>query len=318
MEVFPYQESGASQWDEFIATSPNSTFLHSRRYLSYHGDRFEDRSLLIKDNKEKLVGLFPAAVDRESVSRVVSHPGITYGGVLHNGSLRGQGLLDALAALRDYYREQGFETLRYKAVPIIYHLAPSADDLYALFRLGAKRYRCDLSCAIDFDGRQAVSDRRKRGIRKAIKCGVEISGGLNHVEALWQVIADNLSRKHNVRPVHSADEIARLHSLFPENIDFVVARLNSEVVAGIVLFITARVVHAQYIASSESGQDVCALDAVFEHSIEKARAKGARYFDFGISNENEGQQLNAGLYQYKSEFGAGGVVHEFYEINLRT
>jgi hypothetical protein len=77
-------------------------------------------------------------------------------------------------------------------------------------------------------------------------------------------------------------------------------------------------VHAQYTASSKMGQDVCALDVVFEHCIEKAGVSGARYFDFGISNENEGQYLNATLYEYKAEFGAGGVVHEFYELNLKS
>jgi hypothetical protein len=227
-------------------------------------------------------------------------------------------MLNAFSAITEYYRDQGFERLRYKAVPAIYHRGPTADDLYALFRLGAKRYRCDLSCAVDLDWRQAVSNRRKRALKKAIKCGVEVSEGLDHAAALWPVIADNLSRRHSVRPVHSLDEITRLSSLFPDNIECVVGRLNSTVLAGVVLFMTPRVTHAQYIASSEEGREISALDAVFEYCIEKAKARGARYFDFGISNENDGHYLNAGLYQYKSEFGGGGVVHEFYEVDLKA
>jgi hypothetical protein len=43
---------------------------------------------------------------------------------------------------------------------------------------------------------------------------------------------------------------------------------------------------------------------------------GARYFDFGVSNEQGGQILNEGLYRFKMSFGAGGVVHEFYEVAL--
>jgi hypothetical protein len=318
MRVLHYQPAYASQWDEFVARSPMATFLHSRRYLSYHNDRFQDVSLLIKDHKGILFGLFLAAVDSEHAGRVVSHPGITYGGLLHDGRLRGQTMLEAFEALKDHYREQGFETLRYKAVPAIYHVTPSADDLYALFRLGAWRYRCDLSCAIDLDYRPPVSNRRKRSLKKAIKHGVEVAEGADFRQPLWQLIEDNLARKFKLRPVHTVDEISKLHSLFPRNIEFVVARLNSEVVAGIVLFITARVVHAQYTASSKMGEDVCALDGVFEHCIEKAGVSGARYFDFGISNEKEGQYLNATLYEYKAEFGAGGVVHEFYELNLKS
>ena len=130
------------------------------------------------------------------------------------------------------------------------------------------------------------------------------------------MLEDNLIRKHNLRPVHTVDEIRKLHSLFPINIEFVVARLNSEIVGGVVLFKTPKVFHAQYTAASEKGHNVAALDAVFARCIERAKEEGVRYFDFGVSTEMDGQNLNAGLYQYKSEFGAAGVVHEFYDINL--
>lgn len=317
MKVLRYSDSDGNVWDELIGKAPMATFLHTRRYLSYHGDRFQDTSALIKDDKGELLGVFPAAVDPAQKSRVVSHPGITYGGLLHDGGLQGQLTLDAFEALTDHYRECGFETLRYKAVPGIYHQIPSADDIYALFRVGAVLYRCDLSCAIDLACRRPVSERRKRGRKKALKRGVAIADGASFIEPLWRVLEENLNRRFGVRPVHSADEIRQLHSLFPENIEFAVARMNSEVVGGVVLFKTPQVVHAQYTASSELGQEVCALDAVFEHCIEKAGNTEARYFNFGVSTEGDGRRLNAGLYQFKSEFGAGGVSHEFYELDLR-
>ena len=50
--------------------------------------------------------------------------------------------------------------------------------------------------------------------------------------------------------------------------------------------------------------------------VAEARARGACYFDFGISNEDEGRVLNEGLYRFKYEFGAGSAVHEFYELDL--
>jgi lipid II:glycine glycyltransferase (peptidoglycan interpeptide bridge formation enzyme) len=77
------------------------------------------------------------------------------------------------------------------------------------------------------------------------------------------------------------------------------------------------VIHAQYIATSIRGQEIAALDAVFEHCIRIAANEGRRWFDFGISNENAMSDLNQGLYQFKSEFGGGGMVHEFFRLNLR-
>jgi lipid II:glycine glycyltransferase (peptidoglycan interpeptide bridge formation enzyme) len=84
------------------------------------------------------------------------------------------------------------------------------------------------------------------------------------------------------------------------------------------LFSTPSVVKAQYIASSNVGYDVCALDAVFQHAIDQAVSDGKRYFDFGTSNRNEGKHLSASLYQFKHEFGGGGVAYEFYDVSLGT
>jgi hypothetical protein len=318
MRIIPYAETEAARWDEFVSEATAATFLHTRRFLSYHGGRFRDLSLMFEDEGGALVGVLPAAEDRGDARRVVSHPGITYGGLLHRGELLGEATLEAFEAARAHYRGLGYETLRYKAVPHVYQRRPAADDLYALFRLGAARYRCDLSCAIDLARRPAPSQRRRRGAKKAVQRGVLIEEGAQLVPAIWEVIVDNLGRKYDLRPVHSAAEIALLRERFPDEIEFVAGVFEGKVVAGVVLFNTPAAVHAQYTAASQAGYDVSALDAVFEHCIAKAAGRGARFFDFGNSNEDEGRRLNPGLYRFKTEFGAGGVVHEFYEIPLKA
>lgn len=318
MQLLPYREAeDAAAWDEFVAAAPMSTLLHTRRYLGYHGERFRDASLMLRDERGRLVGVFPAAVDRADGRRVTSHPGVTYGGMVHAGRLSGESMVEALKAVCDFYAGQGFSTLRYKAVPYIYHRTPAGDDTYALFRLDARRYRCDLSSAIDLASRPAPSERRRRGLKKAERAGVRVEWGAQFIAPLWETLSDNLRRKHGVSPVHTVEEIALLHSLFPREIEFVAASEGGQLVAGVVLFSNARVMHAQYIAASERGYEVSALDAVFEHCIERARSRaGVRYFDFGNSNEDEGRRLNTGLHGFKTEFGAGGVGHEFYELNL--
>lgn len=318
LQILPYTEADASIWDELIVRCPMATFLQTRRYLSYHAERFQDVSLIIKDSKNRLVGLFPAAVDPSNPLRVVSHPGITYGGILHEGSLNGEKMLAALRLISNYYAVLGIETLRYKLVPHIYHKIPSADDSYSLFRIGATRYRCDLSCAIDLDQPIQPSQRRQRGLKKALKNGVKVEFGVEFVEQLWSILEDNLWQKYGLTPVHTIKEISLLHSLFPNNIQFAIAHIDDLIIAGVVLFSTNQVLHSQYIASSSLGHKLSALDAVFQSCIEKAKSENKRYFSFGISNENEGQYLNTGLHQFKSEFGAGGVVYDFYEISLEV
>jgi lipid II:glycine glycyltransferase (peptidoglycan interpeptide bridge formation enzyme) len=116
--------------------------------------------------------------------------------------------------------------------------------------------------------------------------------------------------------VHDLEQIQLLAARFPEQIAFHVARLDGQVIAGTVSFRTATVVHLQYIAASEVGHAVSALDGLMEILIAQARHAGARYFDFGTSNEDQGRVLNEGLYRFKCEFGAGGVAYETYELDL--
>jgi hypothetical protein len=315
LQISPYRDDDAAEWDEFIAEAPMATFLHSRRFLSHHGGRFADQSVLLHDSRSRLVGVFPAATDPADDRRVVSHPGITYGGVVHRGQLGGVEMVSAIADLRDHYARRGFRTIRYKAVPDIYHRRPSADDAYALANLGARLYRCDLSCAIDLSDRARPSERRRRGNRKASERGVEVVSDSEHLEEFWVLLEENLARRHAARPTHSAGEMQALLSLFPDSIEIVTASVDGAIVAGVVLFRTERVVHAQYVGSTEEGRAAFALDAVFEDCIRRAMTSGARFFDFGISTEAEGRVLNASLHRFKAEFGGGGVVHRFYELD---
>ncbi len=315
LSVRQYRADDAACWDRFCEDSLQSTLLHTRRFLSYHRDRFVDRSLLIEE-EGRLIGLFPAALKPGDESSVISHPGITYGGILHQGGLRGTRMVTALTKVCQYLRAIGHARLLYKAVPFFYHRAPAQDDLYALFRLGATRSRCDLSCIVDLHYRLPVSERRRRCLKKATKAGVEIVEGRQYFAGLWNVLAANLAAKHGARPVHSLDEMLLLAERFPDHIRCICAQRAGEIEAGVVLFVTATTHHAQYIGASAAGYHVSALDRVFEHCMEIAWREGRRWFDFGISNEDQGMVLNDGLYKFKTEFGGSGAVHEFYELNL--
>ncbi|MEO8629046.1 MAG: GNAT family N-acetyltransferase [Betaproteobacteria bacterium] len=304
-------------WDGFVARSSAGNFLHSRRFLSYHGQRFPDCSVVLHDERGIWCGVFPAALDSADPAIVVSHPGITYGGLVHSGELIGEDNVRAGEAICAFYAGQGKRLLRYKVVPSIYHRMPAQDDLYALFRLHARLYRRDLSCAIDLQARGEVSERRRRGLKKARNAGgLEIEYGFAAGREFWNVLRENLASRHDVNPVHTFEEIALLQAQFPDQIELVVAKQGTNVVAGVLLFETDRVSHSQYTASTETGRDLSALDAVFEAVIARAAAAGRRYFDFGVSTKQDGTELNEGLYAFKAGFGGAGVVHDFYEIEL--
>jgi len=53
---------------------------------------------------------------------------------------------------------------------------------------------------------------------------------------------------------------------------------------------------------------------LFDNLINQYSEK--KYFDFGISTENNGFYLNEGLIDFKERFGARSTVYDSYELNL--
>ncbi len=301
-------------WDAFCAGALNGTFLHTRRFLAYHGSRFMDASALVLD-EDRLVAVIPAAVHPTSPSIVVSHPGATYGAIVHDGRVLGGQMLQVIEELRRFYFEAGFRQLIYKAIPHIHCQFPVQDDLYALFRSNAVRTRCDLSCAVDLAQKRPRTERRRRSLKKALRA-VTLDEGPGLLPDLYLIMESMLAREHSAKPVHSLEELVLLQTLFPHRILVRGARIEGKLVAGVIFFNAGPAWHVQYSASSEAGYAVFALDAVFDSAMTEAADHGVRWFDFGTSNDNEGWTLNEGLYKFKSEFGGVGVAHETYTLEL--
>jgi Acetyltransferase (GNAT) domain len=314
--VRAYEPAGAEAWDDLVKRSVNGTILQTRRFLAYHGDRFRDRSLLVTDDRGRLVGVFPAAADPGDPAVVTSHPGLTYGGLVQDGSLYGTSMIWALGEIADEYRALGYKRLRYKAVPYIYQSAPAGDDMYALSRLGASRCRCDLAAVIHLATRGRARADRRRACRRAEAAGVHLEEGWQNVASFWRILEMNLATRHGAAPTHSLADIEYLHERFPHEIILVAAKVSDAVVGGSVYFSTGPVLHQQYTAATEEGRAVHGTDLVIERSIALAHERGHRYISFGTSTLGNGQQLNESQYEFKISFGGGGVTHDQYELVL--
>ena len=70
-----------------------------------------------------------------------------------------------------------------------------------------------------------------------------------------------------------------------------------------------------YMGSGDKGRKIGALDFLIGTLMEKYSTT-KRYFDFGISNENEGRFLNEGLCAQKEDFGGRTVAYDQYKLDL--
>lgn len=282
-----------------------------RAYMEYHSDRFTDFSLMFYQ-EDKLVAIMPASLHGYQVR---SHGGLTYGGIISSTSVKTKLMLEVFESLIQFLKFHNIGSLLYKRVPSIYHLYPSDEDLYALFRNNARLVRRDISVSILLENALNFSDLRKRGVKKALKNELSVAQSYDFY-GFVDMLNEILTTRHNAKAVHSGAELELLASRFPDNIKlFMTSDKAGHNLAGVLVFETSTVVHLQYIANTDAGCNIGALDLLIAHLIEKY-SKTKRYFDFGISTEQEGRYLNEGLIAQKEGFGGRGIAYDFYEITL--
>lgn len=310
MEFIRYNKGLKNEWDCFVDHCKNKHFMFHRDYMDYHEEIFKDHSIIVYE-KNKIVAVVPA---NESENTLYTHQGLTFGGVLYGPEQGSDFILKIFEGLKNYCLDNGINRIIYKNIPYIYTKIPSDEDKYALFINNASLYRRDVSVAIKLEASIPYQKRRTRSIKKALKSNVTVMETKDFSE-YWKLLNNVLSKQHETKPVHSIEEIHSLRRSFPNNIRCFVASMDDEVIAGTVVYVTERVAHCQYLASNDKGRSVGALDYVLDFLI-KGEFKDKDYFDFGISNEDQGRFLNSGLIAQKEGFGARAVTHDFYELVL--
>ncbi|WP_232782603.1 GNAT family N-acetyltransferase [Olleya sp. 1-3] len=281
--------------------------------MEYHNDRFYDFSLLVfKD--EKLVAILPANRVEDCV---YSHQGLTYGGLVFKENLKLNSVLLIYKALLKFLNEAKITELQLKILPSIYNTLPNDEQSYIMFLLNAKLNRRDALSVIDYRQGLKFSKDRLEGVKRGKKHGLVIKeeGGF---ESFWSTVLEpNLNEKHNVKPVHSLAEITALKINFEKQIRQFNVYQNNQIVAGTTIFESKYVAHSQYISGNNQKNELGSLDFLHHYLITSV-FNNKRFFDFGVSNVNNGRQVNQGLQYWKEGFGARTVTQDFYTVDTNS
>lgn len=279
--------------------------------MDYHQDRFEDYSLMIY-KKDKLIAIFPANVSND---KIFSHKGLTYGGLLVKESLKLRDYIACFQVLLTHYKALEIVSVQIKEFPSIYSVLPNDELQYLMFILEANLIQRDVLSVLHLKGRPKLSKDRVFGNKRAKKHALFIKEE-QEFDSFWnEILIPNLNSKHEAKPVHSLDEIKKLKHKFPKNIRQFNVYKNDVIVAGTTIFETKHVAHSQYISGNIDKNINGSLDFLHIHLIEYVFVDKA-YFDFGISNENLGKNINHGLNYWKEGFGARTITQDFYEIDV--
>lgn len=304
-----YSANNFNQWNDFLIRSKNGTFLIDRYYMEYHKDRFEDFSLLFYEN-DKLVSILPANLKGNIL---ISHEGLTYGGMIFNSKMRLKTMLQIFDSLLKYLGANSVKRVIYKAIPHMYHVAPAEEDLYAIFRNGFQLYAREASSALNLKN-DKINPKKQTGFNKASKTGLYLKETSSSFEIL-EIANQTLQNKYGIKAVHSYQEMDYLKRKFEKNIKILHVKLSDKVLGGAILYLCNKVVHVQYLFVTEEAKIMRALDFIVISLINMFR-KTHEWFDYGKSTEDFGNFLNYNLLNAKEEFNMRTICYDTYYINF--
>ena len=325
IKIEKYSDNDFEIWDKFIdEISVNGSFLQSRRFLSYHNDKFKDASLLIY-KKNKLVAVFPAAVINE---KIVSHPGTTFGGIVYSRAVYNViDMKQILSALEYYYVKMNYVSIEIKQQNNIYNTGES-DLLEYLFCLNKYEEMKEISTYIDLksihnDITRCWSEGQVENYKKTKKYEMSFKEltTIDQFKSFFDLLIRNLE-KYGVKPVHSFNELLNLYNEKIRNEIEFYGIYNSErkLIAGTMIFIFHKnsTAHTQYLAQDYDFNNMRPMTFLYYSIITKFEKMNYKYLTWGISTENKGKILNENLLRFKESFGSSHTINRTYIKSLTS
>lgn len=317
IDVHPIDtEFSVNDWNQFLITNPTRLFYFTREFLTHAETPWVDMSVVIKRGAE-ILAIFPCAWSRDH-DAVVSHPGATFGSFHVSESLQPHDLRDVALATIRYFKNRGIPRLRIRVPPTHMTGRISEDITYTFFELGAKVVNPKLSAVISIEAPIKLASLRRRTLRRARASNLRFVSGYapSLFDAYYDLLSSELLSRYGAVPVHSKQELLRLRDFFGSNIEIFAAYAEDAIVGGVLVFKYGNCWRFQYITSNDAGREFGAVDLVFDEVAAIARSLQVTWLDLGTSNGTYDGSLNRNLYQFKTGFGAKGVMNFDIELEM--
>lgn len=321
-----FNNENKERWDSFIINdSANGTFLHSRRFLNYHKDRFVDYSLLVKKSTS-IVAIIPACEIVEQNKRIFySHKGSTFGGIVINKRFNDINHINSVfSIMEEYLMKQDFDKIILKNTSEIFCESNTSILDYFHYKYNYKDCN-ELSLYIDFSKYLPIiennfSASKRRDLKYSLKYNLQFKVLVTdeEVNCFYKLLVESL-KKHNTKPVHSLEELLNFKNIrFKDIVKFYGVYYKDNLIAGSMVFnFNNNVFHTQYLASDSSYSNYYPMNFLNYNLIKEAYINKFKFFSFGINTEDKGKVLNTSLAQFKEGFGAIGSINRTYYKELK-
>jgi hypothetical protein len=320
IEIIPYLPLYRKLWEKIVMESNNGTIYHLQNFLDYHQEgRFNNFHHLISVDG-RIETVIPGALlkDADGKSYFASYPGASVGGFVLPSRYGLEDTDNVIMSFLAYLNDKGIKRVDITPTPLFYGQKENQHIDFILSREKFQFKKREMSSVIpinkDIEDPIALLDPSvRRAIRKAQKCGitVEQDDSVGAYEKYHTILSENLSKKHNVKPVHTLAEMKDIKKRFPEMVTLMVAKLNSEIIAGIWIFrANPKVAVAFYIAQKYELQETRAVNLLYAQTLLKVKEWGHKYYELGLFSVN--MSPNYGLGRFKESYGGVGLFRDYF------
>ena len=319
VEILPYSKKYLELWESLVENSNNGTLYHTQKFLDYHGEgRFENfHHLLALDGK--ITALIPGCVTKSEAGKTfVSYAGASFGGFVVPEEF---GLSDAdvlVCAFLRYLREKKFKRVDITLPPLFFNRRQNHHMDFILSREGFGFKKREITSVITLnypnDDVLATFDPAcRRAIKKALALGVEVRNddSAESYHAYYHILEKNLGLRHNVKPVHTVDEMLDIKRRFPDRVFLFTAHAQEKMIAGIWLIKANRDASvAFYISHRQDYQAMRPTNLLYYETLLKVLSWNQKYYDLGLFTVD--MKPNYGLGRFKESFAAQGIFRDYF------
>lgn len=312
-KLVPYEQFLKADWDFVLDNSAENLFLFKREFMEYHKDRFIDSSLMLfKD--DKAIGIVPCNIKQEFV---FSHQGLSFGGIILIEGLDQDDILIIIEILLKFWNQIGIKKVEIKLIPIIYCGKTQNSIKELLFEKGFKLQSSVQTFVIDM----STSHKSRVGrwkLRNSHRKDFQIME-VNDFSGFWNhVLIPLYHERIGVPPTHTVEEINQLKSRNQNHIrQFVISLSDHQILAGITVFEYKSVAKFQYIAATNLGKKLRALDFLMEYLL-KTKFARKKYIDLGTVHDPKTGIPQKGLIDWKVSWHAEMINLEKIEFSFSS
>ena len=301
--LLPDTDAASAEWDEFVASRPDSTFFHLSGWRDVIKRAYgHECPYLAARDAGGLAAVMPLA---EIKSGLFGHfligNGFTVGGgPLASGEEALSELLDEVARMGRARQVAYVELRDFCAAPAPWQ---TRDDLYAGFEgpIAAK----------EDDNLKQIPRKQRAVVRKAREQGFEIT-----VERRARPFYDLYARtvRDHGTPVPPRRFFEALLEVFGQACEILTVRQDGRPISSVMSFFYRDKVLPYYTGSLPEARRIGANDMMYWALMRRAVERGATVFDFGRS------KVETGPYSFKSNWGFSPrpIAHQYLLIGRDT